>query len=381
MSKQKRPDRSSPRLTLLTLAQDLGVSRATVSNAYNRPDQLSAALRDRILARAAELGSAGPDPMARGLRRGRVGAVGVLVDEGLSRAFSDPAVVVLLDGLARELQADGLGLLLHAGRADDEQALRTVQDAAVDAWVVLSMPEGHPAVAVARTRDRPVVVLDQPGLSGVQLVGVDDVGGAEAAVAHLLALGHRRLGVLSMPLRADDRDGPADAARQAGATYPVMRRRLAGAAAAVETAGLPWAGVAVVESAANDPDAGARAVAAVLAGDDAPAAVFACSDQLALGVLRAARAAGLRVPEELSVVGFDDSAAARFADPPLTTVHQPLQDRGREVGVLVRALLRGETPAVPVTAPVHLVVRTSTAPVGAGRGRTLRWRNDGVPHQ
>ena len=122
-------------------------------------------------------------------------------------------------------------------------------------------------------------------------------------------------------------------------------------------------------------------MAAALAGDEAPTAVFACSDQLALGVLRAARAAGLRVPEELSVVGFDDSAAARFADPPLTTVHQPLQDRGREVGVLVRALLRGETPAVPVTAPVHLVVRTSTAPVGAGRGRTLRWRNAGVPHQ
>ncbi len=363
MSKQKHPDESSPRLTLLTLARDLGVSRATVSNAYNRPDQLSAALRDRILARAAELGFAGPDPMARGLRRGRVGAVGVLVDEGLTRAFSDPAVVVLLDGLARELQTDGVGLLLHAGRADDVDALRTVQDAAVDAWVVLSMPDGHPAVEAVRARNRPLVVLDQPPLPGVPLVGVDDRAGAAAAVEHLLALGHRRLGVLTMPLRPDGREGPADAARQEAVAYSVMRRRLAGAASAVGTAGLSWDAVPVVESAANDPDAGARAVAGLLAGADAPTAVFACSDQLALGVLRAARAAGLRVPEDVSVVGFDDSSAARIADPPLTTVRQPLRERGQAVGALLRALLRGEPATGPRTAPVHLVVRGSTAPL------------------
>ena len=102
------------RVTLKVLAEDLGVSRATVSNAYNRPDQLSEALRTRILARAAELGFAGPDPVARGLRRGRVGAVGVLVDHSVSYAFSDPVAVLVLDGLAEELQADGFGLLLHA---------------------------------------------------------------------------------------------------------------------------------------------------------------------------------------------------------------------------------------------------------------------------
>src|ERR1700712_5084955 len=114
MSKKNPPVAGPTRVTLLAVAQDLGVSRATVSNAYNRPDQLSATLRERILARAAELGVAGPDPMARGLRRGRVGAVGVLVDESLSYAFSDPAAVLLLDGLARALEEDGLGLLLHA---------------------------------------------------------------------------------------------------------------------------------------------------------------------------------------------------------------------------------------------------------------------------
>jgi DNA-binding LacI/PurR family transcriptional regulator len=350
------------RLTLLTLAQDLGVSRATVSNAYNRPDQLSPALRTRILARAEELGFAGPNPMAAGLRRGRVGAVGVLVDEGLSHAFSDPATVLLLDGLARELQADGLGLLLHAGGVEGD-ALRPIRDAAVDAWVVLSLPDGHPAVSTVQARGRPVVVLDQPSLPDVPMVCIDDAAGAEAAVRHLLALGHRRLAVLAMPLQAGGREGRADLHRQGEATYGVVRRRLAGAAVAVEDAGLRWDQVPVVESGSHDPEAGARAIAGLLAGPDAPTAVFACSDQLALGVLRAARGAGLRVPEQLSVVGFDDSPAARAAEPALTTVAQPLRARGQAVGSLVRALLAGEDAARPERHPVQLVVRDSTAPV------------------
>jgi DNA-binding LacI/PurR family transcriptional regulator len=305
--------------------------------------------------------------MAAGLRRGRVGAVGVLVDEGLSRAFSDPPTVLLLDGLARELQIDGLGLLLHAGRAEGD-ALRAIRDAAVDAWVVLSLPDGHPAVSAVQARGRPVVVLDQPSLPGVPLVGIDDAAGAEAAVRHLLALGHRRLAVLATPLQAHGREGLADQNRQQEAAYAVMRRRLAGAGAATGAAGLDWAQVPVVESSANDPDAGARAIAGLLSGPDAPTAVFACSDQLALGVLWAARSVGLRVPEQLSVVGFDDSPAARIAEPPLTTVAQPLRERGQAVGSLVRALLGGEDVGVPARHPVQLVVRASTAPVPRDEG-------------
>jgi DNA-binding LacI/PurR family transcriptional regulator len=366
------PEASNGRLTLLTLARDLGVSRATVSNAYNRPDQLSPALRARILARADELGFSGPDPMARGLRRGRVGAVGVLVDEGLSHAFSDPTTVLFLDGLARELQLDGLGLLLHAGRGDGDM-LRSIRDAAVDAWVVLSLPDGHPAVSVVRSRGRPVVVLDQPFLPGVPLVGIDDAAGGEAAVRHLLGLGHRRLAVLTMPLQAGGREGRADVRRQQEATYQVMTRRLAGAAAAAAEAGVSWDQVTVVECMANEPDAAARAVTGLLAGPGAPTAVFACSDQLALGVLRAARGAGIRVPEELSVVGFDDSPPARVAEPPLTTVAQPLRERGRTVGALVRALIRGEEVSSPAKSPVRLVLRSSTGPLG-GRDRSSRAR-------
>jgi len=361
MSTTSGGERPARRLTLLTLARDLGVSRATVSNAYNRPDQLSPALRARILARAAELGFPGPDPMARGLRRGRVGAVGVLVDEGLSYAFSDPTAVLFLDGLARELETDGLGLLLHAAHAGDDD-LQRIRDSAVDAWVVQSLPAGHPAVTAVLARGRPVVVLDQPALPGVPLVGIDDEAGGAAVVRHLLELGHRRLAVLTMPLCADGRSGPADLARQQSADYEVMRRRLAGAAAAVRSAGLDWAAVPVLECTANDPSVGARLLAGVLAAPDRPTAVVALSDPLALGALRAAAAAGLPVPAALSVTGFDDSPAAGGAEPPLTTVAQPLRERGEAVGALVRALLRGEPAESPAPAAVRLVVRGSSGP-------------------
>ena len=349
------------RLTLASLAADLGVSRSTISNAYNHPDQLSPALRDRILLRAAELGFAGPDPMARGLRRGRVGAVGVLVNQGLSYAFSDPTAIEFLDGLARQLQPEGLGVLLHSGPAEGSD-LRYLADAAVDAWVIQSLAEGQPAVAAVRARSRPLVVLDQPALPGVPVVGIDDVGGARAAVGHLLGLGHRRLAVLAMPLQPDGTAGAADLARQEATTYQVVARRLAGAAEAAASGGVSWAEVPVMECATNDPDAGEQGAAALLRRRHPPTAIFALSDQLALGALRAARAAAVAVPDQLSIVGFDDSPLARTADPPLTTVAQGMKDRGQMVGQLLLALLRGEQPPSPPLGPVHLVVRASTAP-------------------
>lgn len=351
------------RVTLQVLADDLGVSRATVSNAYNRPDQLSRALRERILARAAELGFPGPDPVARGLRRGRVGAVGVLVDHSVSYAFSDPVAVLVLDGLASELQADGYGLLLHAADRDPAGA-GLVGSAAVDGWVVMSIPSGHPTVAAAQAQGRPLVVLDQPELAAVPAVTIDDVGGARAAATHLLELGHRRVGVLTPPLDGDGTVGQAGADRRAGAANAVMSRRLAGAFSALEAAGLTADAVPVVECSANDEQAGAIGAALLLDDPARPTAVLALSDQLALGVLRCARDRRLGVPSDLSVVGFDDAPPGRTSHPPLTTVAQPLRERGTAAGRLMRDLLRGDPVTPPAPFPTRLVVRASTARAG-----------------
>ena len=348
------------RVTLKVLAEDLGVSRATVSNAYNRPDQLSEALRTTILARAAELGFAGPDPVARGLRRGRVGAVGVLVDDSISYAFSDPFAVLVLDGLAEELQADGFGLLLHAA-SEQPGAEELVRAAAVDGWVLMTVPARHPTVAAAAAASRPIVVLDEPELPGTPRVTIDDVGGARAAAEHLLSLGHRKIGVLTSPLHLDGRPGLLAPGQRLDAGT-VMSTRLSAVTETLRAAGVPDSAMPVVECSASAQAAGREGAALLLEGPARPTAVLALSDQLALGAMQYAREHRLSVPGALSVIGFDDAPPGRTSHPPLTTVAQPIRERGTAAGQLMRGLLRGEPVTPPPPFPTELVVRGSTAP-------------------
>ena len=352
------------RVTLLSLARDLGVSRATVSNAYNRPDQLGAELRERILDRARELGFAGPDPVARALRRQRVGAVGVLMHEPLAYAFADPASVLILDGLASKLGPDGFALTLLAAGDGKRPDPRIVRDAVVDAFAVHSIGEGHPFVSAAAGRGLPMVVLDQPLIPHVPRVAVADAAGIRAAMTHLLALGHRRVAVLSLPILADGVAGLASPERQAAGTYPVTRARLGGAAEAVAATGpgLRWADMPVCECPRNDLQLAATAAGWLLSAANPPTAILALSDQLALGALRAARELGLTVPGQLSVTGFDDIPAAATADPPLTTIRQPLRERGQAVGTLLAALIAGGAVPPVISFATELVVRASTAP-------------------
>ena len=203
-------------MTLRTIAEAVGVSRTTVSNAYNRPDQLAPALRDRILGTAHELGYWGPDPAARRLRSGRRDAVGLLVSEGLSGTLTDPASVMVLQGIARATEDAGVALLLVPERDG-------VRDAVVDAFCLCSLAAEHPSVAAARERGVPLVVVDAPRIEGHAFVGSEDRRGARLAVEHLLALGHRRFALLT--------------------TSAVHQDRLAGYREALEAAGLEWAAV------------------------------------------------------------------------------------------------------------------------------------------
>lgn len=348
------------RVTLKRIAEEVGVSPMTVSNAFNRPDQLSPALRERILERARALGYPGPDPLGRGLRRGRAGAIGVVSDTALSYAFEDPAASAVIAGVCASAEEEGLGMLLvpPGGPAP-------LSSAVIDGVVVYSVAQGDPLLALAVARRLPAVVVDQPTGTGLPSIGIADEDAARACARHLAALGHRRLAVVSFALAPDGRTGPADLARRRNAVYAVSRARLAGYAGALGEAGIEWAGVPVHECAGSIRAAGRRAAARLLAADPPPTAVLATSDVLALGVLDAARAAGMRVPADLSVVGFDDVPAA--ADARLTTVHQDHHAKGRLAGELLLAALRDQPVAAPPTLPHELVVRDSTAPPGTAR--------------
>jgi DNA-binding LacI/PurR family transcriptional regulator len=340
------------RVTLQTIADALGVSRTTVSNAYNRPDQLAPGLRQTVLETAKRLGYAGPDPAARRLRSGLRGAIGMVFSDRLSYAFADPGAVRLLQGLTEATEANGYELLLLPGMRGERRAAVAVRDAVVGAFCLFCMPEGHPAVDAAYERKRPVVIVDEPRPPGGLFVGIDDHEGARLAAAHVAALGHEHVMIVADRLIDDFTQGLASPERIARSNYRVGRERVAGYVAGLDDADR----VPVYEAQSNFPDCGERVAAAALALSPRPTALLCSTDVLALGAIDALRARGLDVPGDISVTGFDDIPAAATAG--LTTVRQPLVDKGREAGrLLIEPAAERE-----VILPIELVTRGSTAP-------------------
>lgn len=345
------------RVTLQTIADELGVSRTTVSNAYSRPDQLAPKLRDRILETAKRLGYAGPDAAARTLRRGRAGAIGLLFTESLAFMLSDPFAVSFLHGIAEVAEEYHSALVLTSSRSDDGGA-DAVQNAVVDGFCVYCLKEDFRAYEAIRRRNLPIVqtfgMSDDPTVS---CVAVDDrVGGADAA-RHLIELGHRRLAVLTDSGIPVGHLGPVDPATVRYETG--ARSRLTGYLDAAREAGLDPATLQFVHARGNSADAGKAAMTRLLDLDSRPTGVLATTDLLALGALAALDGHGLAAGRDVSVVGFDDVPQAAAAG--LTTVRQPGREKGRVAG---RLLL--EPPAEPadrrVLLPTELVVRASSGP-------------------
>jgi DNA-binding LacI/PurR family transcriptional regulator len=370
-------------VTLQTIADRVGVSRMTVSNAFSRPDQLSPTLRDKILAVADELGYVGPDPAARALARGTTGAVGVLLTESLHDAFTDEVATTFLGAIAEELGPTGLGLTLLTSTISPGGVI-PARDVAMDGALVYSCDPESTAVDWLLRRKMPLVFVDQTPADGVPSVNVDDRLGARAAAQHLVDLGHRRIGIVTSGVRgahgvigdgADVIDG-----------Y-VARQRLAGWQDALQPAGIeptivrqshgrPESGYdggrLLLAPPLPDPSlGGAPANTAVptagrpIAGR--PTAILCFSDALAQGVVQAAQDLGLRVPEDLSVVGFDDSPLAARLRPALTTVRQDVRQKGHAAAAALTRSIEDARNGAPASAehlflPAELIVRASTAP-------------------
>jgi DNA-binding LacI/PurR family transcriptional regulator len=333
----------------------------TVSNAYNRPDQLSPGLRTQVLEKARELGYPGPDPLGRGLRQGRTGALGVLYDTSPSFVFQDAAAVKFLEGLSRAIERAFLGLLLVPGPwPDPGGAAAPLETALVDGFVVYSVADTDPQIGAALAR-RPTVIVDQPLLENVAFVGIDDAVAAQAAAEHLLELGHRRIAVITFALRRDGTEATASPERRRSASYAVTRTRLAGYHRAFVKAGLAWEEITVYECPGSNPRLGYRAARHLLTQSPRPTALLATSDALAIGALRAAQELGLHTPSDLSVIGFDDTAEAQRTNPPLTTVHQPHAMKGQRAGELLLELIKDPTSARTALLPAELIIRKSTA--------------------
>lgn len=351
------------RVTLKDVANATGVSTAAVSYAYTRPERLSVKLRSRIMETARELGYPGPNPVAQNLRRGQTGVVGVVFHDPLPEAFTDPSTVLFLRGVADMIEAGNFCLLLIPGSVRRARNLKFVNSAAVDGMIVYSIHDRDPLVDAALARQVPTVLVDSGAMEQVLTIGIDNEAAAQVAAEHLLALGHRRFGIVVAGPTVDATRGIMTFAALQSATSADVRGRLKGYAKALKKARISFSEcVSIINCGQHTQDEGRIAGQTLMGLNPRPTAILAMSDQLALGAMQGIAEVGLRVPNDVSVVGFDDIPAAAAARPSLTTIHQPLIDKGFWSAKMLLALIQHEQPPNPNLLPTHLVVRESTGP-------------------
>jgi DNA-binding LacI/PurR family transcriptional regulator len=335
-------------VTIADVAAHAGVGAGTVSRVLNDSPRVSERTRRRVL-HAIEILDYRPNPLARGLSRGRCQTLGVVVPffTHASAVERLRGVVAALDGSLYDLVLFNVESPVHR---DEHFATLTRRDRA-DGLLIMSLPP--PPGSLRRLADAgvPVVLLDTPG-SGVPAVVTDDMAGGRLATRHLVDLGHEHIAFIG-----DEPENPL------GFTSSSAREQ--GYHETMAAAGL------VVRPGDVRHGPHVRAVARDLAADlladrDRPTAVFAASDTQALGVLEAARARGLHVPGDLSVVGFDDVEVSSYAG--LTTVRQPLLESGEIAATLLLESLAAEQPLGEAEhhLDLTLVVRSTTAPPDEG---------------
>jgi DNA-binding LacI/PurR family transcriptional regulator len=335
--------RDLPRVTLQYIADELGISRTTVSNAYNRPQNLSAELLRRVLETADKHGYSGPDPLARKLRTGQASAVGLVFTDSLSYAIRDEAAAGFLQGLALACEEAQTSLLLIPVRPGTDAGLSAVEQAAVDSVVIYSIPNDTPHLRAVLRKNVPVIVVDEPEhVPGVDWVGLDERASFALVAAHLADLGHKNVAVLCHRLSGQNHNGEVTDERFLETTYDVQRNRIEGFRDKFMARTAGGGKVTIIERHMSEIPDGVEAANTILNTHPGITAIACTSDALALGVLIAAQQRGLHVPEDLSVTGFDDIPSAARAN--LTTVRQPLVEKGRIAGEILLVAAKEPRP-------------------------------------
>jgi LacI family transcriptional regulator len=334
-----------PKSTIRDIARLAGVSVATVSRVLNDRPDVSPATRRKVL-EVVERQRFQINPSARNLSRGRMGLVAVTVPMVEGHYFA-----AMLGGIADALDDADMRMLLFPARGDRnrQRSLRErLAPGTADGAVLMLPPESRDDLRALQNEHMPITVIDPrvPLDEGIPCVAAANAAGAHRATEHLLGLGHRSIAVITGPpgwAATEERRQGYQAALAREGLLPDPRLTLAG----------DWQ----IES-------GRAAANRLLELDEPPTAIFAFNDEMAIGTLRAAHERGLRVPDDLSVVGFDDVDRAELVTPQLTTVRQPLAEMGRmAVSLLLRLLDEQRLEALRVELATRLVVRASAAAV------------------
>lgn len=329
------------RMTLKDLARELGVSTATISNAFNRPDQLSPTLRERILSEAARLGYSGPDAKARSLRTGRSRIVAVVLAESLTYSLNDAVASEFLSGVAEVLDAHGHTLLLLPGRGHDSQPAGSANIA--DGFIVYGLMPNNQLLQRLPFQ-RPLVSVDFD-VEGCPTVHIDDTEASYRIACHALKQRPERPAIINLRLTVEPCNGRITAAHtMLPSTSTISRARLAGFYEALEEHGITPGAVPLWNIEENTFDVCSPVLAELL---DQPAhlrpdLLLCMSDRIALTALTLAEERGIRVPEDLRITGFDGIAEGQYRAPRLTTVRQDSVGKGRVAAQMILGHLPAE---------------------------------------
>jgi LacI family transcriptional regulator len=343
---------SRRRVTIDDIARHAGVTKTTVSRALNDRPDVNPETRDRIAEIAERLGYV-PSFTAKVLRTGRSHSLGLAWP-----SFTWPGILEILRGVSDVLDELGYQVTLfpltRGEEAERDLVYRAMPSLQMDGLILILPPGMLRYVGELAGRGVPVVLIDdrvEHRDRDFPSVGTTNERGAADATRHLLELGRRRIAIVTGPMDQD-----------------VGRNRLRGYRQALEEAGVPYRPELVVEG-TFEPDSGRAAVASLLSSGLSFDALFASNDEMALGALRALHAAGVRVPDDVALVGFDDVTAGSFTIPALTTVHQPLYEMGSAAARTVVAAAEGRDIERHIEIPTRLVVRESC---GAADGERRR---------
>ncbi|MBB5872494.1 DNA-binding LacI/PurR family transcriptional regulator [Allocatelliglobosispora scoriae] len=330
--------RSAGRPTLDQVAAHAGVGRGTVSRVVNGSPQVSPEAKAMVEKAIADLGYV-PNRAARALVTQRTDSVALVVSESGDRLFGEPFFAGIVRGISTVLADTQLQLWLAMAQSPAERVRieHHLTDQHVDGVLLLSLHGADPLPALLAERGLPTVFGARPVSGTGFYVDVDNVAGAREAVAHLVSTGRRKVATIA---------GPPDMSPGVD--------RLTGYRAAIGTQ------TPLIEYGDFSEASGIAAMRKLLAADPDIDAVFAASDVMAAGALRVLRETGRRVPQDVAVVGYEDSIIATQTDPPLTSVYQPVEEMGREMARMLIDLIRGEIPQRPILLDTHLVRRASS---------------------
>jgi LacI family transcriptional regulator, galactose operon repressor len=330
------------------VARLAGVSRATVSLVLNQVPgaTISEPTRQRVLEAAAQL-DYHINAAGRSLRRQRTGMIGLVVRQPPGRLSADAFLPPVIEGITSVTGPAGLRLLIEPlDPARPVTYVSLVREGHVDG-LIFGVRSNDVEIVGLHTEGVPIVLWGQIPGSGLPFVDVDNVAAARSAVEHLIVLGHRRIGCITNahPIK----------------TVGEAAGRLRGYRAALEAHDIT-VDEGLIRYGDYDERSGFVAMQSLLGQGVPPSAVFVASDEVALGALRAAREAGLRIPDELAFVGFDDIPMARYVVPALTTVRVPAREIGAGAATILASILGTGRPQRSMLLPTELVVRESSIP-------------------